>query len=99
MKVKIINHIKELRKAKGLTQTQLADLVGISKNAISEFERCNYFPALDTAFLISKILDSDVNEVFEVTYYDDSDIKKDLDFIQLSFDEFDEWCSDFRSAL
>lgn len=88
MKVKIINHIKELRKDKGMTQTQLADFVGVSKNAISEFERGNYLPALDTALLISKALNTDFQEVFEYNFYTEIDpFESDFDVIQLSLDD------------
>lgn len=87
MKVKIINHIKELRKDKGMTQTQLADFVGVSKNAISEFERGNYLPALDTSLLICKALDSEFQVVFEYNFFTEVDpFESDFDVIQLSLD-------------
>lgn len=43
-----MNRLKELRKAKGLTQTQLANELGIPVNTYSNYERGDREPKLAT---------------------------------------------------
>ncbi len=46
--LKLKNHIKELRQAKGLSQTELAKMAGTTQNTISSLETGQYSP---TAYL------------------------------------------------
>jgi len=48
--------IKEFRKIKKLTQTQLSEIVGISQNYLSEIERGKWDIKLDLLIKISKAL-------------------------------------------
>lgn len=48
--------IRELREAKGLTQEELADAVGMMRNNISRIEAAKYRPTLDTMERIAKAL-------------------------------------------
>lgn len=48
--MKFKNLIKKYRKSLGLTQTELAYLVGVSKNAISLYENFKMIPTSDVAF-------------------------------------------------
>ena len=50
--------IRELRKKKGLTQQQLADLIGISNVSLSNYERGTQMPDLVTLANIAKELDT-----------------------------------------
>lgn len=49
-------NIKEFRKAKKLTQKQLAEKVGISRNFLSEIENGKWDIGLDLLIKISKVL-------------------------------------------
>jgi len=57
--------IKEFRKVKNLTQTQLAKKVGISRNFLSEIENGKYDIRLSLLCTISEALDSSPRELIE----------------------------------
>lgn len=53
--------IREYRKRKGLTQRQLADLIGVKHNSISDWENDKNKPYADTLELLLWALDVDAN--------------------------------------
>lgn len=55
--------IREARKAKGLSQTQLATLCNSERGVVWEWERGNNDPHLETFALICRVLDLDANEM------------------------------------
>ena len=59
IRANIIAAIKESK----LTQTQLAKLLGIGQQTISEYIRGKSMPALDTLANLCRILDLDANEI------------------------------------
>ncbi|MBO0450631.1 MULTISPECIES: helix-turn-helix transcriptional regulator [Enterococcus] len=61
----IKNRIKVLRAERDWTQADLADYVGISRQAVISIEKYKYTPSLDLAFSIAKAFDVDINEVFK----------------------------------
>lgn len=65
--LKLKNRIRELRKAKGLSQTKLAEIVGTTQNTISSLETGQYSPTAYLSGLISRALDCTWEECF---YYD-----------------------------
>ncbi|MGN1344320.1 MAG: helix-turn-helix domain-containing protein [Traorella sp.] len=62
--VKIGKFIAEKRKAKKLTQEQLAEQLNISKNAVSKWERGLNLPDVSIMSDLCKILDITLNELF-----------------------------------
>jgi len=58
------NNIKELRKNLGMTQAQLAELVGIARVSIVSIETGRYIPTIETALRISKALQVPVDQIF-----------------------------------
>lgn len=62
----IKSHVKELRLKKGLSQSNLADLIYSSQNTISSYEVGDYCPSLCNAFLLASVLcESDIDFLFE----------------------------------
>lgn len=59
------NRIKELREDKGLTQEQLGELVGTSRQAINAIETEKFEPSIWLAYDISKIFGCSIEEVFQ----------------------------------
>lgn len=57
--------LKALRKAKGLTQEQLADQTELTVESISNIERGIFGPKFDNLERIAKVLDVQVKELFE----------------------------------
>ena len=60
------NRIKLLRKEKGLTQTQLAEMCGLTKNTVSMYENQNFQPGIESAYSIASVLNCNINELFDV---------------------------------
>jgi putative transcriptional regulator len=57
--------IREYRNKKGLTQQELADAVGVTRQTINALENARYNPSLVLAYRISKVLDKDsIEDVF-----------------------------------
>ena len=58
------NRLKELRAEKGLSQTELAKLVGVSRNTISSIETGQFSPTAKLALILCIALDKKFEEVF-----------------------------------
>lgn len=56
--------LREMREAAGLTQRQLADLVGVTDQTISNLERGVTKPTLDTARALARVLGVQVEALF-----------------------------------
>jgi putative transcriptional regulator len=62
----ITNHIRQLRFAKDeMTQQQLADAVGATRQTIIAIEAGKYAPSLELAFRIARIFGLGVDDVFD----------------------------------
>lgn len=59
------SHIRKLRFNHGeMTQQQLADKVGVTRQTIVALEKGNYSPSLELAFRIAHAFDLPLEEVF-----------------------------------
>jgi len=64
-KCNISNNIRTLRFHTGeMTQQELADKTGVTRQTIVAIENGKYFPTLELAFRISLVFDTPLNEVF-----------------------------------
>ena len=61
------NRIKEVRTQVGLSQAQLAEMVGVSRNTISSIETGQFSPTAKLALVICIALDRKFEELF---YFD-----------------------------
>lgn len=59
--------IKNLRKVKGLTQEELAELCNVSPSCISRWETGNLFPRRENLILLSKVLDVSPEEILNIS--------------------------------
>lgn len=67
---RIENRIRRLRFDAGeMTQKDLADRVGVTRQTILAIEGAKYFPTLELAFRIARVFGVGLDEVF--TYHDD----------------------------
>lgn len=64
MRTDMNNNIKYLRARKDMTQEELANLTGCTRQTINAIEKNKYSPSLILAFKIAEILESDITEVF-----------------------------------
>lgn len=58
------NGIKALRKAWGLRQEDLAELLGVSRQTIIAMENDKYDPSLALAMRLARLLETTVEEIF-----------------------------------
>ena len=63
-KLKLKNNLKEIRKEKGLSQNDLAELVGVSRNTISSIETGQFNPTAKLALVLCIALDKKFEDVF-----------------------------------
>ena len=55
--------IQSLRKTKGYTQNQLGDLVGVSFQAVSKWERGETLPDIGTFMMLAEVLDTTIDHL------------------------------------
>lgn len=58
------NHLKEIRKEKGLSQTELAEMVGVSRNTVSSIETGQFSPTAKLALIICIAVEKKFEEIF-----------------------------------
>jgi len=58
------NKLKEARTQKNLSQAQLAELVGVSRNTISSIETGQFNPTAKLALVLCIVLDKKFEELF-----------------------------------
>ena len=61
------NHLKEVRTEQKLSQSQLAKMVGVSRNTISPIETGQFYPTAKLALVLCIALDKKFEELF---YFD-----------------------------
>jgi putative transcriptional regulator len=61
----MINNLRALRATKGLTQADLGQALGVSRQAIIAIEADQHDPSLDLAFKIAALFETQVEAIFE----------------------------------
>ncbi|CAM3989713.1 helix-turn-helix transcriptional regulator [Mesobacillus zeae] len=67
--MKVINHIKEIRQKRGITQVKLAEDLQITRQTVNAIEKNKYNPSLELALKLIKYFDVPIEELF---YLEDS---------------------------
>ncbi|MBI4689076.1 MAG: helix-turn-helix transcriptional regulator, partial [Nitrospirae bacterium] len=68
-KKKVIGlRIKELRRAKNMSQEKLSEKIGISSKYLSSIERGKGNPSLDTVIKLALALDVELSDVFTLSH-------------------------------
>jgi len=66
-KINIENSVRKLRFDNNeMTQQELADLVGVSRQTVVAIEKYKYTPSLELAFKISAVFNKEIQEVFYI---------------------------------
>lgn len=60
------NNIKIQRAIANITQAELAEKIGVSRQTINAMELGKYVPSTVLALKISRVFDKSVNEIFEL---------------------------------
>jgi putative transcriptional regulator len=64
MTSRIRNNIRDLRAEAGLTQQDLADLIGVTRQTVNAIEGDKYSPTLEAAFRIAEVFKVPLESVF-----------------------------------
>lgn len=59
------NRVKELRRARGWSQVELAENLQVTRQTVNAIERGRYDPSLPLAFAIAKAFAIAIEDVFE----------------------------------
>jgi putative transcriptional regulator len=59
------NSLRELRAAKGWSQSEIADRLNVSRQTINALETGRYDPSLPLAFAIAKLFKCKIEDIFE----------------------------------
>lgn len=65
MNVKVANRLIELRRRKGLSQEELADILGVSRQAVSKWERTEASPDTDNLIALAKFYNISLDELLD----------------------------------
>ena len=60
----LYNRLKEYRAKIKVNQTEMGNLVGVSRQTIRQIERGDYSPSVTLALKIAKVLNVSVEEIF-----------------------------------
>ena len=62
---RVTNSIRSLRESAGLTQAELARLIGVTRQTLIAIEQGKYSPTLELAFQISRVFGVGLDDVFQ----------------------------------
>lgn len=62
--MKVINHIREIRLEKGITQVKMAEDLQITRQTINAVEKNKYNPSLELALKMIDYFDVPIEELF-----------------------------------
>lgn len=62
--MRVVNHIREIRKQKGITQVKMAQDLKITRQTIHAIEKNKYNPSLELALKIIEYFNVPIEEVF-----------------------------------
>jgi len=70
--MKLRNRIRVLRAEKEISQKELAEVIGVSRQTVNSIEKGKFNPSVITALKMAEYFDVDVETVFQILE-DDSD--------------------------
>ena len=76
----LYNKLKEYRSIIGVNQTRMGELVGVSRQTISQIERGDYSPSVTLALKIAKICNAKVEDIFSYEEDEENDDKEKEEF-------------------
>ncbi|MEI6155171.1 MAG: helix-turn-helix transcriptional regulator [Deltaproteobacteria bacterium] len=80
--------IKELRKVRGLSQEELAEMIGIDPKHLSRIEVGNSYPSLDTLEKTANALKVELKDFFEFKHHEEEkELAENINKILLESDK------------
>ena len=68
MQETILNSVYTLRTERGLTQEELAEKIGVTRQTVISIEKGNYTPSVMLALKIAKVFNVSVQDIFKISY-------------------------------
>jgi putative transcriptional regulator len=65
IEVEMKNKIRVLRAEKRITQADLGEMLGVSRNSVNAIENGKYDPSLPLAFRIARLFEKSIEEIFD----------------------------------
>ncbi len=62
---KIKNNLREIRQSQGMTQSELADCIGVTRQTIISMEKGSYTPSVLLALKLAKCFNIRVEDIFD----------------------------------
>lgn len=81
MDIKISERLYELRKKSGFSQEELSERIGVSRQAISKWERGESFPDTENLILLSKLYNVSVDHLLCLDTKDAKDINENAEIL------------------
>ena len=70
MNIEIANRLQKLRKENGYSQEELADKLGISRQAVSKWERAESSPDTDNLIVLARLYNVSLDDLLKDTESD-----------------------------
>ncbi len=68
MEAMVHNNVHEYRTKKGMTQEELAQAVGVTRQTIISIEKGNYTPSVSLALRFAEVFTTTVERIFSLHY-------------------------------
>lgn len=68
----IQNHVRQHRVMRGMTQQDLADRIGVTRQTILSIEKCIYTPSVALALALAEVFGTTVEALFQLKEGDDN---------------------------
>ena len=79
MNLEIANKLQQLRKDKGYSQEELAEQLGVSRQAVSKWERAEASPDTDNLIALSKIYNVSLDELLGINNKKEETIDEEIE--------------------
>ena len=67
------NTVRQHRMTQGMTQQELADRVGVTRQTVLSIEKGKYTPSIGLALLMSRVFEVNVEALFQLNGGDEND--------------------------
>ncbi len=82
------NNIKAIRKENNLSQEQLAEKLGVSRQSVSKWEQGQSYPEMDKILLICKLFDCDIGELISDNIKEVNETKQQKTKVNKTIEDF-----------
>ncbi len=89
------NNIKEIRKENQLSQEQLAEKLGVSRQSVSKWESGQSYPEMEKILLICKLFNYDIGELMNENIKEVSETKESKTRVNKAIEDFFDYITRF----